>query len=102
MPNITLSEAIQNLRGELLVAMQQAPTEAVQFRLGPIELELEVEVTREASAKGGLKWWLIEAGAEAKRASSATHRIKLVLEPRGAGGEAVLVSDPSPRRHEVD
>ena len=93
MPNITLSEAIQNLRGELLVAMQAAPGEALQFRLGPIEMELEVEVTRELSAKGGLKWWLIEAGAEAKRASSATHKIKLVLEPIGADGARIKVSD---------
>ena len=98
MPNITRSEALQILRGELLVAMQQAPGEALQFRLGPIEMELEVEVTREASAKGGLKWWLIEAGAEAKRASSATHRIKLVLDPVDAAGQRIKVSDDGARR----
>ena len=98
MPTITLSEAIQNLRGELLVAMQAAPGEALQFRLGPIEMELEVEVTREVAGKGGLKWWLVEASVEVKRASSATHKIKLVLEPIGADGQRIKVSDDSVRR----
>lgn len=97
MSNITLSDAIQNLRSELLAAMQGDASEALRFRLGPIEMELEVEVTREASAKGGLKWWLIEAGGEAKRGSSSTHRIKLVLEPITAGGQRPEVSDDASR-----
>ena len=97
MSNITLSEAIQNLRSELLAAMQADASEALRFRLGPIEMELEVEVTREVSGKGGLKWWLIEAGAEAKRGTSATHKIKLVLEPITALGQRPEVSDEGTR-----
>ena len=97
MSNITLSEAIQNLRSELLIAMQADATDELRFRLGPIEMELAVEVTREATAKGGLKWWLVEAGGEGKRGSSATHKIKLTLETVGADGQRIKVSDEGPR-----
>ena len=97
MSNITLSEAIQNLRSELLVAMQRDSGDQLRFQLGPVEMELQVGVTREASAKGGLKWWLIEAGGEAKSGSSSTHKIKLVLDPIGADGQRIKVSDDVPR-----
>lgn len=97
MPNITLSEAIQNLRGELLIAMQGHATDKLHFQLGPIEMEFEVEVTREAVVNGGLKWWIVEAGGEARRGSAVTHKIKLVLEPVGADGQRIKVSDDGPR-----
>lgn len=95
MSQISLSEAIRNLRAELLAAMRADPGDALRFRLGPIEMELEVAVSREASAKGGFKWWLVEAGAEAKGGQVAKHKLKLVLEPIDAatGQRAEVAND---------
>lgn len=99
MPNITLSDAIQNLRGELTIAMQRASEDkdALHFQLGPIEMELEVAATRVAEGKAGIKWWLVEAGVGGKLESSSKHKIKLVLAPLGNGGAPVVVSAPDPR-----
>ena len=93
MPNITLADAIQNLRSELSRAMEAGATEALRFRLGPIEMELEIEVGREAEGKGGIKWWLIEAGGGTKQSSSSTHKIKLRLDPLTISGDPVDVSN---------
>lgn len=97
MPKITLSEAIQHLRSELFTAMQAKASDVLRFQLGTIEIELEVEVTRETTVEGGLKWWLFEAGGEAKRASTATHKIKLKLDPIGVDGQRIKVSDDGQR-----
>jgi len=90
---ITLADAIQNLRSELSRAMQAGASEDLRFRLGPIEMEFEIEVGTEAQGKAGIKWWIIEAGGGAKRSSSSTHKIKLRLEPLTAMGSPVDVSN---------
>ncbi|MEO8938645.1 MAG: trypco2 family protein [Burkholderiaceae bacterium] len=93
MAQIALSEAIQNLRSELTLAMKAGAGEALQFQLGPIEMELEVAVEKESEGKGGIKWWIIEAGGGTRQTAGSTHKIKLTLEPKARGGGAVNVSD---------
>lgn len=78
---IELAEFIHQLRAELNKARQEAQTEDLQFDVGPIEVELAVEAQREGSAHGGLRIYVIEAGAHAKMANVSTQRIKLSLNP---------------------
>lgn len=81
MPGIPLAAAIAELRREVTKAIDDARGEALQFRLGPIELELQVELSREGGGSGKIQAWVVELGAEGKLARADTHTVKLTLEP---------------------
>jgi hypothetical protein len=87
---VPLVEAVRALRREIVEASRVANDEEVQFKLGPIELEFALELSREAGVEGGLKFWVVSFGGQAKRGSATTHTVKMVLTP--AGGD-VLISD---------
>lgn len=50
---IELSEAVQQLRGELEKAIEAGSDEALRFEVLELELEMQVAVTKEASAEAG-------------------------------------------------
>src|SRR5262245_22854240 len=91
---IPLAAAIQALRAEVVEAMRQAGDEEVRFALGPIELELQVEASREASGEAGIKFWLVSIGGRGSRSSSTTHTINLTLTPVSPTGEEIVVRPP--------
>jgi hypothetical protein len=95
-PTIPLAQAIEDLRSELLNAMRKGVGQELQFRLQPIELELEIAVTWDGEANSGIKFWIVELGAKGTYESASTHRLKLVLEPVGRDGKSeVRISDPN-------
>ncbi|MBT2452503.1 hypothetical protein J7F03_36720 [Streptomyces sp. ISL-43] len=79
---IELSEMVQQLRQELNTAMSNGPVGPVRFELGPVEIETTVAVERTAGAGGKVHFWVVEANAEGKFATSQTHRISLTLQPK--------------------
>ncbi|MDD9206388.1 hypothetical protein PU560_07890 [Georgenia sp. 10Sc9-8] len=76
-----MSEAIAGLRGELLRAWGASVESGLRFKPSPVELTLEVAITSDKTAHAGVKWWLLEAGGEVTRGLSATHTIKMTLDP---------------------
>ena len=86
---VSLSAAIAALRDELMLAVWagqfayqlNGEERMLRFKPAPIEVTLQVAVTSTGTAKAGLKWWLIEAGAELAREKVATQTVKLTLEP---------------------
>ncbi len=97
-PGIPLAQAIEDLRSELLKALQKGKDQELHFRLKPIELELQLAVTASGVAKGGVKFWVVEFGAEGNAKRETTHKLKLVLEPVGLKGEPFEVSSPGDSR----
>ncbi|MFD7232160.1 trypco2 family protein [Streptomyces sp. NPDC059881] len=79
---IELSDMIRQLRQELNTAMVDGPVGPIRFELGPIEIEATVAVDREAGASGKVRFWVVEAGADGKSATSQTQRINLTLQPK--------------------
>ncbi|MFG2232284.1 trypco2 family protein [Streptomyces sp. NPDC048723] len=79
---IELSEMIRQLRQELNTAMADSAAGPVRFELGPVEIEASVAVDREAGAGGKVRFWVVEANASGKSATSQTHRISLTLQPK--------------------
>lgn len=79
--NIPLSEMIQTLRSELMVAMEMGAGKQLQFDVGEVELELQVKINREKSAGGGLKFWVLSGKAEAGRSDQTVHTFRLKLNP---------------------
>lgn len=79
--SVSLSGAIAGLRQELLQAWTTSGESQLRFTPSPVELTVQVVVTSDKTAKAGVRWWLLEAGGEASRQLSATHTIKLTLDP---------------------
>jgi hypothetical protein len=91
---IPLASAIKALRRELVAAVKEANDQEVRFALGPIELEFQVEVSREAGGEAGVKFWVVSLGAKGSRMSGTTHTVRLSLSPvraSEAGGDVPLV-----------
>ncbi|MFF7652260.1 trypco2 family protein [Streptomyces sp. NPDC007983] len=82
---VELSEMIRELRAQLTAAAGEGAGEAFQFDVGPIEIEATVAVTKEAGGSGKVRFWVVEAGADGKFASSETQRITLTLQPTTPG-----------------
>lgn len=82
---VELAELIGQLRAELTTAMSDGENADLRFELGPVELELSVGVEKSMAPGAKVRFWVIEAGTDAKVASSTTQRIKLTLDPRKAG-----------------
>jgi hypothetical protein len=89
---IELGEVIGELRRELQTAMAAGAGEPLRFELGPVELEATVAVEKGGGGATKIRFWVVELGGDAKVSQSSTQRIKLVLQPRLASGQAPLIS----------
>lgn len=88
---IGLPEAIRGLRAQLSEAMKEGSGEEVRFKVGPVELEFAVEVSREAGASGGVKFWVVSLEAKGTGTRTTTHRVKLALVPMTTEGKDLEV-----------
>jgi len=81
MSSITIAEAVEQLRDDLLQAMAQGNDRKVQFGLEEVELELGLTATREAEAGAKVKWLVVDFGGKGKAGSEDTHKLTLKLIP---------------------
>jgi hypothetical protein len=81
---IELAELIRQLRTELKAAAAEGAGagDALRFELGPVEVEATVAAGRDQGANGKVRFWVVEAGGDAKFTSSQTQRITLTLHPK--------------------
>lgn len=94
MSNLQLSEMIEALRLELAVAQKAGEGDQLKFEVGPVELEVEIGVTKTTTGGAGVKFWVVEAGVDRERADAVTHRVKVTLHPKRADGSGpVEVAD---------
>ena len=73
---------VRQLRAELNEAMEEAAGERLRFELGPVELSLTMTVGKEATPGAKIRFWVVEAGADARISRESVQDIKLVLTPR--------------------
>jgi hypothetical protein len=81
MSGVELASVLRQLRSELNEALDDAEGERLRFELGPVEVSLTVTVGREAAPGAKVRFWVIEAGADAKLSREAIQEIKLTLTP---------------------
>ena len=84
---IELGKVVEQLRTELLDLTQTVGGEELRFAVEGIEVELRVGVTKGGSAGTKAKFWVHEAGGEAKYGTDRTQTIKLRLKPNLKGAE---------------
>jgi hypothetical protein len=98
---IPLASAIRSLRHELVAAVQEGQDEDVRFALGPIELELQLEITREAGGDAKIGFWVVTLGGRAGRSTGTLHTVRLSLSPvlaSDAGDTPLVVGSEAVRR----
>jgi Trypsin-co-occurring domain 2 len=78
MSDIGLGEAIKALRQELTKAKGQGEGERMRFEPGPVNLELQVVVTKDVH--GQIGWKVLEIGGDVQ--SAKTQKISLTLTPQ--------------------
>lgn len=78
---VELASVVRQLRAELNEALADAEGERLRFELGPVQVSLSVTVGRDATPGAKVRFWVIEAGAEARVSREAVQEIKLVLTP---------------------
>lgn len=96
MAGLELASVVRQLRAELNEALDDAEGERLRFELGPIELSLTVTVGREATPGAKIRFWVVEAGADAKISREAAQEIKLVLNPRDMNAPPGPDGKPAP------
>jgi hypothetical protein len=74
---VGLADAIAALREELMTAMNEGKDAPMRFRLAPVQLTLQVAVTKEAGGKIG--WHVLGLGGS--YTSATTQILALALEP---------------------
>lgn len=96
---IRLSDAVQTLRDELDQAAEQARDQGLTFKVGPIQMEFEVQFRADAKAKGGLSAWIATGEVEAGAGRTNTNKVAFTLTPHNAAQPDGDVSINSTRRH---
>jgi hypothetical protein len=93
---LKLADVIEQLRAELTLALAAGQDQALRFEVGPVQLELTVAVESEAGGKGGIRFWVLELGAEGRRQAADTQTLRLTLEPKLAStGEPPTITGKS-------
>jgi hypothetical protein len=102
--HVPLASFIRALRRELVEAVKEGNEQEVRFALGPIELELQVEVSSTGGGEAGVKFWLIALGGKAERMSGRTQTLRLTMTPvvgsNVPGDKPLLVGSEQIRRPE--
>src|SRR3954452_6611637 len=76
-----LSTAVEGLRQELEAAWEAGQGRRVRFRVSQVTLTVEAVARREREGGAKVRWWLLEAGGQEKRASETPQPRVLSLTP---------------------
>ena len=93
---IGLAEAIGRVRTELVQARREGEGRELRFRLGEVQLQFEVALTREGAGEAGINVWVISVGAKGSVTSAQTHTVTVSLVPQakvGSDWQDVMVGD---------
>ncbi|MGH3465657.1 MAG: trypco2 family protein [Kribbellaceae bacterium] len=85
--DLTLGDAIDQLRRELSEAVRRGQGQEVQFELGAVTMEFEVALSTSVEGNAGARFWVVSVGGSAARSGTNTHRLAVELTPV-VGGQA--------------
>jgi len=78
---IGLKEAVVALRQELSESILAGANEKLQFEIGEILLQFQVEIEQSVDAWGKINIWVVEMGGGGSRATTSTHTVSIPLKP---------------------
>lgn len=77
----SLSDAIEALRDDLAKAWWDGQNNRVRFKVEPVELTVQVGVTKTGEGSAGIKWHILTLGGTRKNETATTQVLKLRLQP---------------------
>jgi hypothetical protein len=80
--DLTLPEAVAQIRADLQQA-QAAAGPGSRFSVEEVRLTLEVEAERTTEVQGGVRWYVVTAGARRQAKGRRSHQVELLLKPVG-------------------
>ena len=89
---VPLADFVAGLRSELKSAAVDADPD-LPIEVGPVTVEFTVLTRQEAEANAGVKFWVVDAGASARRGSESTQRVTIELQPLRPGGGRARIHD---------
>lgn len=90
---VELAVAINQVRQQLALAIEQGKESQVAFRAGPVELEFEVAFTASGGVEAGVQVWVVSVGAKGEASRTSTNRLKVTLTPVDrTGGDRLIGS----------
>jgi hypothetical protein len=90
---VDLSDAIAALRRDLTEAWWDGRSERVRFKAEPVELTVQVGVTRTGKGQAGVKWHILALGGEKSREATSSQTLRLRLAPVLYGGDGKRLAD---------
>jgi hypothetical protein len=94
-----LAETIDVLRSELRKAQDSGRGADVRFSVGPVEVELAVEVIKTAGGEASIKVLnLLSVGGKGEVSKGETNRVKVALNPVSVGGAPFEVASTRDQR----
>lgn len=79
--SVELADAIEALRDALVRAWWDGQMSRVRFRVEPVDLTVQVGVTRSGKGAAGVKWHVLALGGERSRETATTQTLRLRLAP---------------------
>ncbi|WP_339136581.1 MAG: trypco2 family protein [Candidatus Electrothrix sp. GW3-4] len=94
---LELAEMIKGLRAQLAEAQREGEDKDIRFTVEDVELELQI--TTEGQAKGGVaaKFYVLTSKVDVSKKDTVTQKLKLKLKAEKADGGSVQVSDHGQR-----
>jgi hypothetical protein len=90
-----LADAVEAVRQGLMTGAERGAGAAVRFEVAEIRMEFAVQLTRTGEGHGGVKAWVVEAGADRSRTDGRTHTVSLTLHPKTAAGSHLDIGAPA-------
>lgn len=78
---VGLTEAIEALRASLVAAWWDGQKRRVRFKVEPVELTMQVGLTRVGKGAAGIRWHVLTLGGERSREAVNTQTLRLRLAP---------------------
>jgi hypothetical protein len=89
-----LAEVISSLRAELSAAMEQGEEQSLRFTLAPVEVTLQVAISKQGDAKIGWSVLGIGGSVESGRTNTVTLTLTPVLSlPDGTATKEFVIAD---------
>jgi tetratricopeptide (TPR) repeat protein len=91
---IDLTDAVQAVRDDLREAIISSGDEYLQFEMEGIELEFTIELTRDPTARSGVRTLVVmdDTGGKVAGRSGERHRLRLTLSPRQVGSVRIGIA----------
>jgi hypothetical protein len=97
-----LADAVEAVRQGLMAGAARGADSTLRFEVGEIRMDFAVQLQRVRTGRGGVKAWVVEAGADTSRTSAATHTVSFTLRPMDAvTGRAPVIGAPDDGRSVV-